>query len=130
MHVTMVKKRLANGQPCEKCVQAEELLKRRGLWQRIDEVVWADESDPSSAGMQLAEAKAVKLAPFFIVKDDAGEQVYTSALGFIKERLSDAPVFVAVSASALDPQVADALGVELVGKSPVELMERILSRYG
>jgi hypothetical protein len=54
MHVTMVKKRLANGQPCEKCVQAEELLKRRGLWERIDQVIWADESDPSSAGMKLA----------------------------------------------------------------------------
>jgi phosphoadenosine phosphosulfate reductase len=132
MHVTMVKKRLANGQPCEKCVQAEELLKRRGLWERIDEVVWADESDPSSAGMQLAEAKGVKLAPFFIVKDDAGEQVYTSALGFIKERLSGAPAAASTGASAgaLDQQAADTLGAELAGKSPAQVMERILSRYG
>src|SRR6185369_6926426 len=82
MHVTMVKKRLKNGQPCEKCIQAEELLKRRGLWQRIDEVVWADESDPSSPGMKLAQEKNVTLAPFFVVKDGAAEQVYTSALGF------------------------------------------------
>jgi len=128
----MVKKRLANGQPCEKCVQAEELLKRRGLWSRIDEVVWADENDPSSAGMQLAEAKGVKLAPFFIVKEGEAEQVYTSALGFIKERLSDAlaaapPV---ASSGALDAQGADALGLELAGKSPAEVMERVLSRYG
>src|SRR5688572_14519857 len=73
MHVTMIKKRLANGQPCEKCVQAEELLKRRGLWQRIDEVVWADESDPESPGMKLAKEKSVALAPFFIVKEGSSE---------------------------------------------------------
>ena len=103
MHVTMVKKRLANGQPCEKCVQAEELLKRRGLWDRIDEVIWADESDPSSPGMLLAEMKGVKLAPFFVVKEGAEEQVYTSALGFIKERLNvTAPVASAVTSGALD----------------------------
>jgi len=39
MHVTMVKKRLANGEPCRKCAQAEDLLKNRGLWNRIDDVV-------------------------------------------------------------------------------------------
>ncbi|MES1183051.1 MAG: phosphoadenylyl-sulfate reductase [Myxococcales bacterium] len=127
----MVKKRLANGQPCDKCVQAEELLKRRGLWQRIDEVVWADESDPSSAGMQLAEAKGVKLAPFFIVKDGAAEQVYTSALGFIKERLTDgAPVPVPPTAGALDELGAEALGAELAGRAPADVMTRILSRFG
>jgi phosphoadenosine phosphosulfate reductase len=132
MHVTMVKKRLANGQPCEKCVQAEELLKRRGLWERIDEVVWADESDASSAGMQLAEARGVKLAPFFIVKEGDAEQVYTSALGFIKERLTGAPVaaLTAANTGALDEQGAEALGADLVGKSPAQVMERILSRYG
>ena len=131
MHVTMVKKRLANGQPCEKCVQAEELLKRRGLWDRIDEVIWADERDPSSAGMLLAEAKGVKLAPFFVVKEGAEEEIYTSALGFIKERLSaGAPAASAANAGALDQQAADALGLELVGKSPAEVMQRILARYG
>ena len=131
MHVTMVKKRLANGQPCEKCVQAEELLKRRGLWSRIDEVVWADENDASSAGMQLAQEKKVTLAPFFIVKDGAGEQVYTSALGFIKERLSSASAPAPVASSgALDEQAAHALGAELAGRSPSEVMKRILSQYG
>ena len=131
MHVTMVKKRLANGQPCEKCVQAEELLKRRGLWDRIDEVIWADESDPSSPGMLLAEMKGVKLAPFFVVKEGAEEQVYTSALGFIKERLNvTAPTASAVTSGALDEEAAEALGLELVGKSPAEVMQRILARYG
>ncbi len=129
MHVTMVKKRLANGQPCEKCVQAEELLKRRGLWERIDEVVWADENDPSSPGMLLAQAKNVSLAPFFVVKDGTTEEVYTSALGFIKERLTHAAV-AAATAGALDEQAARALGAELAGKSPAEVMKRILSQFG
>jgi phosphoadenosine phosphosulfate reductase len=130
MHVTMVKKRLASGQPCEKCIQAEELLKRRGLWSRIDEVVWADESDESSPGMKLAQEKNVILAPFFIVKDGSGEQVYTSALGFIKERLTSATPSAPPVAGAPDEQTAPALGAELAGKSPQEVMKRILSQYG
>jgi phosphoadenosine phosphosulfate reductase len=131
MHVTMVKKRLANGQPCEKCVQAEELLKRRGLWPRIDEVIWADENDATSAGMVLAEAKGVTLAPFFVVKDGLAEQVYTSALAFIKERLSDATAAPAApSGGVLDGPGAEALGLELAGKAPADVMKRILSQYG
>ena len=54
MHVTMIKKRLENGEPCQKCAQAEELLRCRGLWERIDEVVVADVRDPSSTGYQFA----------------------------------------------------------------------------
>lgn len=129
MHVTMVKKRLANGQPCEKCVQAEELLKRRGLWDRIDEVVWADESDASSAGMQLAAKKGVTLAPFFIVEEAGAEQLYTSALGFIKERLAT-PAQAPMAAGPLDAPAVDALAAELSGRTPAEIMGRILSRYG
>lgn len=128
MHVTMVKKRLAGGRPCDKCVQAEELLKRRGLWNRIDEVVWADEDDHNSPGMLLAQAKGVKVAPFFIVRDADREHVYTSALGFIKERLATAAEPAA--AGALDDAAVAALGAELSGKSPAETMERILSRFG
>src|SRR5262245_51391570 len=45
LHVTMVKKVLLDGSPCDKCLKAEELLKRRGLWQKIDEVVLALEAD-------------------------------------------------------------------------------------
>jgi len=135
MHVTMVKKRLASGQPCEKCVQAEELLKRRGLWERIDQVVWADENDSSSPGMLLAQEKGVTLAPFFVVRDEPGEEhVYTSALLFIKERLSSAGAAPAPSATAvagaLDEEAVGALASELVGKSPAEVMGLVLSRYG
>jgi phosphoadenosine phosphosulfate reductase len=130
MHVTMVKKRLANGQPCEKCVQAEELLKRRGLWARIDDVVWADESDPSSPGMKMAQEKGVTLAPFFVVKDGAAEQVYTSALGFIKERLTTSVEAALPVAGSLDESAAAALGAELAGKSPAEVVKRVFSQFG
>lgn len=30
--ITMVKKLLSSGEPCAKCVQAEEMLKTRGVW--------------------------------------------------------------------------------------------------
>jgi phosphoadenosine phosphosulfate reductase len=86
MHVTMVKKRLRSGEPCRKCAQAEDLLKTRGLWDRIDEVVWADEGDASSPGMVLGARLGVALGPFFVVTSDTGaETVYESVLQFIKE---------------------------------------------
>lgn len=67
MRVTMVKKQFADGSTCQKCVQAEELLRRRGLWERIERVVWAMEAEPSSEGMRLAAEHHVTLAPFFLV---------------------------------------------------------------
>ena len=51
MHITMVKKQLANGDPCEKCAQTEEMLRRRGFWDKIDEVVWAIEGQTDSPGL-------------------------------------------------------------------------------
>ncbi|MFO7301761.1 MAG: hypothetical protein DIU54_005005 [Acidobacteriota bacterium] len=88
MHITMVKKTLADGSDCRKCAEATEQLQARGLWHRIDEVVWAHEGDPSSAGMVLGARLGVERAPFFIVRDDDGrETVYTSVLQLIRERL-------------------------------------------
>ena len=88
MHVTMIKKELADGSPCKKCIQAEDVLKRRGLWEQIDEVVYAKEADPSSRGMKLAAEHQVELAPFFIVKDAEREVVYTSVIELMRERLA------------------------------------------
>ncbi|HMA97104.1 MAG TPA: hypothetical protein VKP30_30680, partial [Polyangiaceae bacterium] len=53
--VIMVKKILASGQPCAKCGQAEELLRKRGLWEQVTHVSIADERDSTSEGMQLAK---------------------------------------------------------------------------
>jgi hypothetical protein len=102
MHITMVKKRLADGSDCRKCNQAVDQLKSRGLWARIDEVVLADERDASSPGMQLAARHAIDTAPFFIVRDANGEQIYTSVMRLIQERLGKA-VSDQERARAIDP---------------------------
>lgn len=102
MHITMVKKRLADGSDCRKCNQAVDHLRARGLWQRIDDVVEADERDPAGAGMQLAVRFGIETAPFFIVRDDSGEHVYTSVMRLIQDRLGGT-VSAAQRARAIDP---------------------------
>ena len=89
MHVTMVKKKLADGSDCRKCAEVTALLERRGFWNRIDEVVWAHEQDPQSPGMLLGARLGVASAPFFVVRDERGEAVYTSALQLIQERFGE-----------------------------------------
>ena len=86
MHVTMVKKKLRDGSDCRKCAEATEHLKSRGLWDRIDEVVWAHEDDAQSPGMVLGARLGVERAPFFVVRDEQGEKVYTSVLQLVRER--------------------------------------------
>jgi len=86
MHVTMVKKRLADGSDCRKCAEVTEYLKTHGFWERIDEVVWAHENDPQSPGMVLGARLGVERAPFFVVRDERGETVYTSVLQLIQAR--------------------------------------------
>jgi hypothetical protein len=87
MHITMVKKTLADGSDCRKCSDATEYLQARGLWNRIDEIAWAYESDPSSAGMVIGARLGIDRAPFFVVRDESGEAVYTSVLQLVRERL-------------------------------------------
>lgn len=99
----MVKKSLRTGKPCQKCLQAEELLRRKGLWTRIDEVLWAVEDDPSSAGMQLAVQHQVDLAPFFLVENHGTQKLYTSVLRLISEVLSFAESDRARTASDTAP---------------------------
>jgi len=86
---TMVKKTMRDGSDCRKCAEATEHLRSRGLWDRIDEVVWAREDDPQSPGMLLGARYGVERAPFFIVRDDAGESVYTSVLQLIQKRFGE-----------------------------------------
>ena len=89
MHITFVKKILANGQPCPKCAEVEELMDRAGHMQHIDRVVIADERAPHSTGMVLAERHNVSVAPFFIVEDGDKTTVYTVYLRFAKEVLGN-----------------------------------------
>ena len=85
MHITFVKKILANGEPCAKCADVERRLESSGEMASIDRVVVADERDPDSEGMRLAARHAVQVAPFFIVADGAQTTVYTVYLRFSKE---------------------------------------------
>src|SRR5256885_17107471 len=82
----MVKKKMADGSDCRKCGEVTAYLEGRGLWGRIDEVVWAREGDPESPGMVLGRRLGVERAPFFVVRDERGETVSTSVLQLIQER--------------------------------------------
>jgi hypothetical protein len=102
MRITMVKKRMKDGTDCRKCGEVTDFLRSRGLWERIDEVVWAVEDDPASPGVVLGERLGVARAPFFVVQDDGDEKVYTSALRLIQERF-DGEVTTAEQARDVDP---------------------------
>ncbi|MBI3770442.1 MAG: hypothetical protein HY271_18380 [Deltaproteobacteria bacterium] len=101
MRITMVKKKLRDGSDCRKCEEVTEYLRGRGLWERIDEVIWAEEGNPDSPGVILGERLGVERAPFFVVRDDAGEVVYTSVLQ-LAQRLGQS-VSTADRARDVDP---------------------------
>jgi phosphoadenosine phosphosulfate reductase len=139
MSVIMVKKRLLNGEPCKKCAQAEEVLRRRGLWQRIDRVVIADEADAQSEGMRMARELNMETAPFFVVSDGARPpQIFDSVLTLIKDGLSAAPNGAAIegkSASergdaAWSREQTEALGRELAGQGAAGILAGVLRIFG
>src|SRR5450432_359344 len=132
MRVTMVKKQLLSGEPCKKCVDAEALLKARGLWPRIDEVVWAVEGDSESAGMKLASQYKVELAPFFVVEQDGAEpRVYTSTLLFIKEALGGASAPIAAMPGAtVGAEELTQLAIEFEAAPPERTLRWALERFG
>lgn len=132
----MIKKKLASGEPCQKCAQAEEMLRKRELWEQIDEVVWADETDENSRGMVLAREYHVDVAPFFLVEGPDGTTVYPSAIRVAKEVLAvkKEATAGAVSASGLAYAWSEAdvraLADSLEGRRADEILERVLERLG
>jgi len=89
MKITLVKKILADGSPCKKCADVLQKLETGDHMQHIDEIVIADERDPSSTGMQLAKRFEVDRAPFFIVENEDGKAIiYTVYMKFVKEVLN------------------------------------------
>ena len=89
MKITMVKKRMADGSPCKKCREVDEKLRAANQLHCIDEIIYADESDPNSAGMQLSARYGVDRAPFFVVeRDNKLPQIYTVYFKFVKEVLN------------------------------------------
>lgn len=89
MKITFVKKILADGSPCSKCADVIDKLESSGQMARIDEVLIADERDPSSPGMVIAKKYNVDRAPFFVAEDAVNQepQIYTVYLKFVKEVL-------------------------------------------
>ena len=88
MKITLVKKILADGSPCKKSGDVLSRLEDSGQIKRIDEILVADERDPTSAGMLLAAELNVDRAPFFVVNHDDGRvDVYTVYFKFVKEIL-------------------------------------------
>jgi phosphoadenosine phosphosulfate reductase len=142
--ITMVKKLLQNGEPCAKCVRAEEMLRGRGVWDQIDEVVWAKEGDAESAGAQLGRKFGVDLAPFFIIERPGEKaEVVESVLGLIKQLSTGAPRATparveqperAVEPTRPTPQPSPAEVIEaareLRDKSPQEILSWGLARFG
>ena len=89
MHITMVKKIKEDGQPCRKCNDVMGKLERSGQINSIDHITYADERDPLSEGLHLAQRHGVELAPFFIVRESNGEEkIYTSYLKLVREVLN------------------------------------------
>jgi phosphoadenosine phosphosulfate reductase len=134
MKITMVKKVLTGGSPCDKCRQSEELLKKRNLWDKIDKVIIADENDPDSPGMKLAKQHSIKLAPFYIV-DNISEKdvVYTSTLKLIKEVLTADKTEQQKDTNPTSPQGMADITVEekaLEGAAPAEVCSMALDRFG
>jgi hypothetical protein len=88
MTITLVKKILADGTPCKKCGDVLAKLESSGQMSAIDRIVIADERDPSSEGMVLAQQHDVNRAPFFLIEEEGKEtQIYTVYMKFVKEVL-------------------------------------------
>ncbi|MGM0574875.1 MAG: phosphoadenylyl-sulfate reductase [Myxococcota bacterium] len=127
MRVIMVKKRLADGSTCRKCAQTEEMLRRRGVWERVDEVVWALEGEPESPGMKLAQEHDVSLAPFFIVTDgDGRDKIYTSALKLHRSVLSH----LETPPEPKDEHPLAEAARLVAGMEPLEAVRWTLEQYG
>jgi phosphoadenosine phosphosulfate reductase len=133
VQITMVKKRLENGDPCDKCAQTEEMLRRRGYWDRIDDVVWALEGDDQSAGAQLGRAHGIEVAPFFVLRfEDGSEAVYTSPLRLIRDHFSqpDSQSEPRAESAASNAQEAAELAERFAQSDANEIIRYALERFG
>lgn len=75
LHVTFVKKILANGELCKKCQEVATRLQSEGLLGAIDHIAIADDRDADSEGIRMARKHAVTRAPFFLVEQEPGKVI-------------------------------------------------------
>ncbi|GMG88194.1 hypothetical protein [Biformimicrobium ophioploci] len=89
MRITLVKKRLSDGNLCSKCRDVHARLQDNDQLKFIDRVLIAEEGDTSSEGTQLARQLGVDKAPFFVVEGrDGRHDVYTVYFKFAREVLA------------------------------------------
>ncbi len=132
--IVMVKKRLKTGEPCKKCGQVEEMLRRRGLWDQIDEVVWADENDPQSLGMLIAQEHNVELAPFFIVENGEERTVVLSVIELSRKFLVKPALKSGASTQSKQTQLSrqdvESAAESLSGAGPVAALRWVSEKLG
>lgn len=89
MKITLVKKIKLDGSLCKKCEEVQQKLESTGQIDLINEVLIADERDPSSPGMELASLYGVERAPFFLVEEEGqAPEIHTVYFKFVKEVLN------------------------------------------
>lgn len=128
--IVMVKKVLKSGAPCAKCAQAEEMLRRRGLWEKLERVVVADEGDEASEGMVLARKYQVDLAPFFLVQVGENTEVLTSVLKLAKIMEDPKADPGESSRSPLTAEESERFAIEMTGAAPERVLAEVLGRVG
>ncbi|MEB8431880.1 hypothetical protein OO007_06540 [Cocleimonas sp. KMM 6892] len=74
--IIFVKKKLATGEWCAKCIDVSNRLEKDGTLRYIDRIVVADVNDAQSEGIQLALKHNMDRAPFFIVTDSNTTQIF------------------------------------------------------
>lgn len=131
MNILMVKKILLDGSPCGKCAQAEQILRKRGYWDRIDTIVFAEEGNSESEGMKLSAEYDVELAPFFIVKDEGVEdRVYTRIFEFIKKELDQPAVPVIEPGSGIPAFDISVANQKFSDMEPADILLEVLGKFG
>ena len=89
MKIIFVKKMLADGSTCKKCIEVQQKMEAANQMRFITDIAVADEKNPESAGMELATQYNINRAPFFIVEKESGEiEVYTIYFKLVKEVFS------------------------------------------
>ncbi|MGL6340713.1 MAG: hypothetical protein ACRC80_16430 [Waterburya sp.] len=87
MNITIVKKIRPDGSLCRKSAEVSDQLNQLNLSDRINQVIFADEREYFSPGLELARIHGVNAAPFFIVEQADQTKIYTQYSLFLKEVL-------------------------------------------